>query len=338
MSIIIPKPYLLFLGDEVEAGNAKTSSGIAYWRAEDCVGQNRLDGGTVDLGLPQMSVAEASAAGAKCLVIGIANFGGKITPNWIPVLKAALCSGLDIAAGLHTRLNDIPELVALAKEHNRTLFDIRQPQQNFNVGLGNKRSGKRILSVGTDCSVGKMYSSLAIERELKARGHDANFCATGQTGIFIAGEGISVDAVISDFISGATESLSPSNTAEHWDVIEGQGSLFHPAYAGVTLGLIHGSQPDALVLCHEAGRQHIEDYPSFPVPEFRECMDFYIAAAKLTNPKVQFVGMSINTSKLDANSAKDYLEKIGQEFDLPCCDPVRTGVGAIVDRMLSDIE
>lgn len=335
MSTILPKPYILFLGEEVELGNVKTSSGIAYWRPEDCVGQIRLEGGTIDLGLPQITLAEAKNVGAKCLVVGIANFGGTIASAWLPVLKEALCSGLDIAAGLHARLNDVSELVELAEKHGRKLFDVRQPQQNFNVGKGRKRTGKRLLSVGTDCSVGKMYTTLAIEKELCARGYKAEFRATGQTGIFIAGSGICVDAIISDFVSGATESLSPDNDNDHWDIIEGQGSLFHPAYAGVTLGLLHGSQADALVLCHEAGRETIEDYPDFPLPNFGDCMDYYIFAAKLTNPNVHFVGMSINTSKMDEASAKVYLAEIEKEYNLPCCDPVRTGVGAIVDRLVA---
>ncbi|PHZ86382.1 N-acetyltransferase DgcN [Paremcibacter congregatus] len=334
MPTTLPKPYLLFLGDETEVGNVKTSSGIAFWRSEQCVGQISLDGGTVDLGLPQVTIAQAKEAGAKTLVIGIANFGGRVSENWMPVLKDALRSGLNIAAGLHTQLNNVPELVELAENYNRKLFDIRQPEQQFNVGKGNKRTGKRLLSVGTDCSVGKMYTSLSIEKELVARGYNADFRATGQTGIFITGEGVCVDAVVSDFIAGATEVLSPDNETNHWDVIEGQGSLFHPAYAGVTLGLLHGSQPDALVLCHDASRETIEDYPDFPIPEFGDCMDFYIAAAKLTNPNVYFVGMSINTSKLDEDSAIKYLKSLEQKYALPCCDPVRTGVSGIVDRMI----
>lgn len=337
MPITLPTPYVLFLGDETEVSNAKTSAGIAYWRPENCVGQIRLVGGTVDLSLSDMTVQQAVKAGAKCLVVGIVNFGGTIASEWLPVLKSALEAGLDIAAGLHARLNDVPELHELAQKHGRKLYDIRQPVQNFNVGVGVKRTGKRLLSVGTDCSVGKMYTSLAIEKELLMRGHAADFRATGQTGIFIVGTGVCVDAVVSDFISGAAESLSPDNDAGHWDIVEGQGSLSHPAYAGVTLGLLHGSQPDALVLCHDASRETLEDYLDFPIPEFGHCMDTYLAAASLTSPSVQFVGMSINTSKLDDTAAQQYLMRVEQEYGLPCCDPVRTGVTAIVDRMLKKV-
>jgi len=337
MPITLPTPYVLFLGDETEVSNAKTSAGIAYWRSENCVGQIRLKRGIVDLSLADMTVQQAVEAGAKCLVVGIVNFGGTIASTWLPVLKSALEAGLDIAAGLHARLNDVPELRRLAEKHGRKLYDIRQPEQDFNVGLGVKRTGKRLLSVGTDCSVGKMYTSLAIEKELRMRGHAADFRATGQTGMFIVGTGVCVDAVVSDFISGAAESLSPDNDVNHWDIVEGQGSLFHPAYAGVTLGLLHGSQPDALVLCHDATRETLEDYLDFPIPEFGHCMDTYLAAASLTNPSVQFVGMSINTSKLNDTNAQQYLMRIEQEYGLPCCDPVRTGVTAIVDRMLKKV-
>ncbi|WP_417790737.1 N-acetyltransferase DgcN [Terasakiella pusilla] len=334
MPIALPTPYALFLGNETDISNAKTAAGIAHWQRENCVCQIRLENGTVDLSLADMTVQQAVKSGAKCLVIGVANFGGVIAPDWLPVLKSALEAGLDVAAGLHARLNDIAELRNLAEKYGRKLYDIRQPEQVFRVGSGVERTGNRLLTVGTDCSVGKMYTSLAIEKELRMRGCDATFRATGQTGVFIARSGVCVDAVVSDFISGAAESLSPDNAADHWDIVEGQGSLFHPAFAGVTLGLLHGSQPDALVLCHDATRETIEDYLDFPIPEFGRCMETYIAAASLTAPNVQFVGMSINTSKLNDIEAHKYLVRLEHHHNLPCCDPVRTGVAAIVDRML----
>ncbi|MES1152219.1 MAG: NAD-dependent epimerase/dehydratase family protein, partial [Dongia sp.] len=191
----------------------------------------------------------------------------------------------------------------------------------------------RLLAVGTDCSVGKMYTTLALERELKQRGAKADFRATGQTGIFIAGSGVSIDAVVSDFVSGAVEWLSPANHADHWDLVEGQGSLFHASYAGVSLGLLHGAQPDALVLCHEPTRQHMRGLPHYPLPALKECMAANLAAAKLTNPKVKFVGASINTRNLSDNEAKDYLAKVEQEIGLPTVDPIRTGVARIVDNL-----
>ncbi len=174
--------------------------------------------------------------------------------HWVSILsRAGKRSGP--AAGLHNKLADVPELKALADRLGRSLFDVRHPTQHYPVASGRKRSGKRLLPVGTDCSCGKMYTALAIEKRSR-RGGKATFRATGQTGILISGSGVSIDAVVSDFVSGAVETLSPDNDADHWDIIEGQGSLFHPSFAGVTTGLIHGAQPDALVLCHEPTRTY----------------------------------------------------------------------------------
>lgn len=170
---------------------------------------------------------------------------------------------------------------------------------------------------------------------MRSRGVDADFRATGQTGIFISGRGVAVDSVVSDFISGVAEWLSPPAAPSHWDVIEGQGSLFHPAYAGVTLGLIHGSQPDALVLCHDLARRGIADYEGFAIPSYESCFDLYLAAARLTNPKAHFAGVSLNTSHLDAKQAARAVADAAKAVSLPCCDPIRHGVGPIVDRILA---
>ncbi|PHZ86523.1 N-acetyltransferase DgcN [Paremcibacter congregatus] len=327
------QPYLLFLGSEKVIENAKTAAGIAYWRPEACKGQFRLEGGTIDLGLPDLDLDEAVAAGIKTLVIGIAPFGGKIEASWVSVILTALEKGLDVAAGLHDRLQDHPEISQIAKTHGRTLYDIRKSDKKFDVGTGEKRTGMRLLTVGTDCAVGKKYASLAIEKEMKSRGVNADYRATGQTGIFIAGTGISVDAVVADFISGAAETLSPANDADHWDIIEGQGSLYHPSYAGVTVGLMHGSQSDKLVLCHNASLTHMDGLPNFPIVDFGACMDGYLSIARLTNRNVEFAGFCINTSKLSERDALDYMQRVEETFGLPCCDPVRTGVAKIVDKL-----
>ena len=328
-------PFLIFLGNATTLGDAKTGAGIAHWRRELCLGQCRLADSTVDLGLKDMSVDEAAAAGAKTMVIGVAPDGGKLSSSWFPTILEALDKGLDVAAGLHERLVDVPDVRRLAEKKARILYDVRQPNRQFPVGTGAKRPGMRLLTVGTDCAVGKMYTSLALEKEMRRRGMKADFRATGQTGIFIAGQGVSVDAVVSDFVSGASESLSPANDPDHWDIIEGQGSLFHPSYAAVTLGLVHGSQPDAMVLCHEAGRLHIENIDGYPIPDPEICMERYTAAARLTNPAAAFVGACVNTSGLDEGPALQFLQEYEQAIRLPCCDPVRQGVGRIVDAMQS---
>lgn len=329
----IPYPTLLFVGSGDDLA-AKTAHGIHHWLPEWCVGQLRLPGGTADLGLPDLTPAAAAARGAKSMIIGVANAGGYVPEEWLPTITSALHAGLDVAAGLHDRLNDVPVLRETARQLGRTLHDVRHPSQKFPVGTGRKRSGRRLLAVGTDCSVGKMFATLAIERELRKRGVSADFRATGQTGIFIAGRGVAIDAVVSDFVAGAAETLSPDEAADHWDVIEGQGSLFHPAYAGVTLGLIHGSQPDALVLCHAAGRQGMDDCPEYALPSLEEALDLNLRVARRTNPEVRFVGIALNTSSLDDDAAKALIAATQARLGLPCCDPVRTGVANIVEHLL----
>jgi uncharacterized NAD-dependent epimerase/dehydratase family protein len=331
MQVEIKPPYLLFLGDEPERSHAKTAVGIAYWRPEACVGQYRLPGSGVDLGLPEMTPAEAAAAGAKTLIWGVAGVGGIIPPHWTRTLFEAVDAGLDICAGTHSSLTRIEGLAEAASKAGVTLIDIRKPPAGLPVGTGAKRRGLRMMMLGTDCVVGKKYSALAIAREMTERGMKADFRATGQTGIMIAGGGMPIDAVVSDFVSGAAEVLSPENDDDHWDVVEGQGSLFHPGYAAVTVGLLHGTQPDAFVICHESGRKVIEGFPGYPAPSIAELMELAMATGKLTNPGIRCVGVSVNTSTLPEDERQAYLDRLAAEHGLPCVDPVATGVGPIVD-------
>lgn len=329
--MVINKPYLLFLGNASDQLAAKTAEGVAYWRHGDCVGQMRLPGCNANLHLPDLTIAEASALGAKTLIIGVANRGGRLSELWMPHLREALESGMDIANGMHDRLVDVHELAERAAYSGRKLFDVRHSSATFEVGTGSKRAGKRLLTVGTDCSVGKMYTALAMEMEMKRRGIMATFRATGQTGILIAGGGVSVDAVTGDFISGAVEFLSPAQEPDRWDVIEGQGSLFHPSFAGVSLGLLHGAQPDFLIMCHEPTRGHMRGLPEYPPPDLKNCITANEAAARLTNPKAICIGVSLNTAALDEAEALDLLEKTEDRIGLPCVDALRTGVARLVD-------
>lgn len=330
---MLKTPYLLFLGDAKDALAAKVAQGIHDWRPENAVGQMRLPGCVADLGIPDMTIADSMEKGARTLVVGVANRGGFIADEWIDVLERALEAGMDLAAGLHNKLADIPRLADTAQRLGRTLHDVRHPTESYPVGSGAKRPGKRLLPVGTDCSCGKMYTALAIEKEMRARGWKADFRATGQTGILITGEGVSIDAVVSDFIAGAVETLAPANDPDHWDLVEGQGSLYHPAYAGVTLGLIHGAQADALVLCHEPTRTHMRALPDYPVPDMGDVMDMALPHARLTNPDAKFVGVAVNTKNLDEAAAERFLKETEDRFGLPTVDPVRTGVGRIVDGL-----
>lgn len=327
----IAAPYLLFLGEAESVLSAKTAGGIAYWRPERCVGQYRLPGCQVDLGLPDMAPAEAAARGARSLVIGLAPAGGALPAAWVGAMTDALAAGLDIASGLHTRLTHIPEIAASAEEHGRRILDVREPPKDLPCGSGERRPGKRLLTVGTDCCVGKMYAALALAREMESRGLKTDFRATGQTGILIAGSGIAVDAVVSDFLAGAAEVLAPAAEADHWDVIEGQGSLHHPAYAGVSLGLLHGSQPDALVLCHEAGREKMDWETDYSMPSLEESAEINLTMARRTNPEVRLAGVSINTSKLSEDESVALIDDVTARLGVPAADPVRGGVGSIVD-------
>ena len=326
-------PYLLFLGDAPDQLAAKTAQGIAQWRPDWCLGQLRLAGCKADLSLPELTLQQAVAEGARTLIVGVANRGGVINEIWLPTLLEALDRGLDLASGLHRKLADVPALADRARMLGRSLFDVRHPSRDFAVGTGARRPGKRLLAVGTDCSIGKMYTTLALEQEMRRRGMKADFRATGQTGIFIAGDGVSIDAVVADFISGAVEWLSPANDPDHWDLVEGQGSLFHPSYAGVSLGLLHGAQPDLLVMCHEPGRPHMRGLPHYRLPHLGACVEANLSAARLTNPDVKLLGFSLNTSLLDAGAAERALRDVEDQFGLPAVDPLRTGVAKLVDAI-----
>lgn len=332
---MLTPPYVLFVGDAGDQLAAKTAVGVHCWRPQLCVGQIRLDACQATLDLPAMTVADARAAGARTLIVGLANAGGTISASWLATLTQALAAGLDVASGLHQRLTDIPALRAAAAASGRKLIDVRHPHQAFAVGTGAPRPGRRLLTVGTDCSVGKMYTALALERDLQRRGVRADFRATGQTGIFIAGAGVSVDAVVADFISGAVEGLTPANAPDHWDLIEGQGSLFHPSFAGVSLGLLHGAQAEALVMCHEPTRTHMRGLAHQPMPALGDCITANEAAARLTRPDARCIGVAVNTSGLAAAAAAETLDRLADATGLPCIDPIAGGVGPLVERLLA---
>ena len=334
-TIEVRKPYLLFLGEAEHISQAKTACGLRDWTAESCLGQWSLPGCRVSLDLPELRPAAAAARGAASLVIGIAPVGGRVYPSWIPALFEAIEAGLDIVSGMHTPLAEVAGLAEAALARGVRLVDVRRPPAGLPTGSGRKRSGKRLLTVGTDCALGKKYTALALTNALHDHGVDADFRATGQTGILIAGSGIPLDAVVADFCAGAAECVSPDAAPEHWDVIEGQGSLFHPAYAGVTLGLVHGSQPDALVLCHDPTRIRIFAFPDFPTPPLEMAIERYLAAARLTNPAARMVGIAFNTSMLDAAARARLLTDAEQRLGLPCFDPLKTPLDAVVQGILA---
>lgn len=336
--IQLRSPYLVFLADVPDPAYAKTGLGVAQWCPDKCVGQMRLPGCIADAGLPEMDVNAAIAKGAKSFILGVAPVGGQIKESWIEPMKQAARAGIDIVAGMHSRLGSIPGLAEAAAAGGARLVDVRVPPSSIPIANGRKRRGLRVLTVGTDCAVGKKYTALALTQEITRRGLKATFRATGQTGIMIAGEGMPIDTVVCDFTAGAAEALSPENERDHWDVIEGQGSLHHPAYAGVSLGLLHGSQPDAIVVCHEAKRTTHLGFPDYPLPDLLESIDLNLRMGRRTNPNIHCVGISVNTSQLLAGERDAWLRDLAKRTGLPCVNPLVEGPASIVDLLLKFAE
>ena len=330
---MIRKPYLLFLGDARDQFAAKVGHGINHWRPGDVVGQMKLNGCNADLGIKNYSLAEAFDAGARTLVVSVANRGGVISEAWKQVLVEAIDLGFDLASGLHNLLRDEPDLVEAATRQGRQLHDVRVPVGNFPIADGRKRSGKRLLAVGTDVSIGKMFTALAIHREMETRGMKATFRATGQTGILIEGSGVPLDAVVADFMSGAVEQLTPDNDPDHWDIIEGQGSLFHISYSGITLALVHGGQPDALILCHDPSRAKMRGLANYGIRSLEELRETAIKMARFANSDCRVAGIALNTSSLSEQEASAYIAEIEDRVGLPAVDPVRNGAGRLVDEL-----
>jgi uncharacterized NAD-dependent epimerase/dehydratase family protein len=332
---MIQTPYLLFLGDAPDQLAAKVAQGITDWRPENAVGQFRMPGCGADMGLTDMTLEQGLEAGAKTLVIGVANRGGVISAEWRKVLVDALRLGYDLAAGLHNLLRDENEIQAAAKVYGGTLHDVRVPTHAYPIANGRKRTGKRVLAIGTDCSCGKMYTAMSMDAEMRDRGLKSTFRATGQTGILVTGRGVPLDAVIADFMAGAVEVLTPDNDDDHWDHIEGQGSLFHVSYSGVTMALIHGGQPDALILAHEPTRTHMRGLPHYGLPTLEQLRDTALPLARIANPACQVAGVSLNTKALGEDDARRTIEEIEARMGIPVTDPYRFGAGKLVDGLLA---
>lgn len=331
---VLPGPHLLFLGDITERGYAKTAFGLRDWAPGRCVGEFACAGATITTGLPQVTPAEAAARGARSMVIGVANAGGVIPEAWIGPVLQAMEAGLDIISGMHVRLGEIERLRDAASRLGRRLIDVRQPPPGIRIATGRHRSGRRLLTVGTDCALGKKYTALALAKAFAQRGFAADFRATGQTGIMIAGSGIPMDAVVSDFAAGAAEMLSPDADDDHWDVIEGQGSLFHPAYAGVSLALLHGSQPDVVVVCHQPGRECMLGHPQFALPSIEETIALALQLGRRTRPAIRCAGVSLNTSHMDETAAREWCAAESRRLGCAVADPMRGG--AAFEQLVDD--
>ena len=316
----------------------KTARGVIRYRPEDVVVVLDSESEkTEHEGFPLVrTVAEAMAHDPTAALVGVATQGGRFPPAWRELLKECIAAGLDIENGLHEFLSTDPEMILLAEEHGVELRDLRKAPAGLNVPTGENltHDAKSILMVGSDCAIGKMTVALELDRETRARGIRSEFIPTGQTGIAIAGWGISVDAVVSDFIAGAAEQLVLEGVRRGGEVlfVEGQGSLLHPAYSGVTLGLLHGSAPHAYVLCHKADERYVDGDERFPIPPLSELVELHERISLLARP-AKVLAVALNTRDLDDEAARRAIAETEAETGLPADDPVRFGAAKLVDAL-----
>jgi D-glutamate N-acetyltransferase len=338
----VKKRYLI-LAEEKSADPhyGKTARGVLRYSPHHTVAilDSTRAGETLE-GIPVVAtVAEGVRFGPTTALVGVATQGGRFPPAWRELLRACIETGLDIENGLHELLTDDPELTALAERHGVELRDLRKPPDDLNVPTGENLvlAAQVVLTVGTDCAIGKMTVSLELDREARERGLRSVFVPTGQTGIAIAGWGISVDAVVSDFLAGAAERLVVEGAARGdllW--VEGQGALLHPAYSGVTLGLIHGSAPHAYVLCHQAGTSVIEGYPDHPLPPLSEQVELH-ELASLTARPARVACIALNTRALSDDEARAAIAAAEDETGLRADDPLRFGAARLLDAVLATL-
>ena len=318
----------------------KTMRGVLRYRRDDVVViVDSRRAGETEAGVPIVAdVDSALSFGPEVAIVGVATQGGRFPPAWRTILRRSIDAGLSIENGLHEMLGDDLELRPLADAAGVELRDLRRPPPGLDVATGANLEvdAQIVLTVGSDCAIGKMTVSLELDRVARERGHPSVFVPTGQTGIAIAGWGIAVDAVVADFVSGAAEQLVVEGRRRGGELlwVEGQGSLVHPCYSGVTLGLYHGAVPHALVLCHRAGASEIEGSPGHPIPPLRELVELYQRMALPRRPS-RVVALALNTVGMDDGTARGAIEAASDETGLPAADPVREGADGLLDAVLA---
>jgi uncharacterized NAD-dependent epimerase/dehydratase family protein len=318
----------------------KTLRGIVRYGPDPVVAiLDSARAGEMHDGIPVVgTVNDALCFNPTVAIVGVATQGGRFPPAWRELLKSCIAKGLDVESGLHEFLSDDPELRDLASRHGVELRDLRKPPEGLNVptGANLEHDAKVVLTVGSDCAIGKKTVAVELDLEARRRGLESVFVPTGQTGIAIAGWGIAVDAVVADFLAGAAERLVVEGVERGGKLlfVEGQGSLIHPMYSGVTLGLVHGSAPHALVLCHVPGTTEIEGCAGHPIPPLTDLVDLYERISLPARPAV-VACIALNTSTLDEAAARDAIASTEQETGLPADDPVRFGSGKALDAVLS---
>jgi uncharacterized NAD-dependent epimerase/dehydratase family protein len=334
--------YLILAeGFSADRHYGKTMHGVLRYRPENVVAilDSTRAPGDVEGGIPVVpTVNDSLRFDPNTALVGVATQGGRFPPAWIDLLKSCIAEGLDIENGLHVFLSDDPELRDLAARHDVELRDLRRPPPDLSTATGANLSvpGTIILTVGSDCAIGKMTVSLELDREARARGLRSVFVPTGQTGIAIAGWGIAVDAVVSDFIAGAAERLVVEGSERGGELlwVEGQGAILHPVYSGVTLGLYHGCAPHLLVLCHEAGKTEIEGAGGgpHPIPPLAELVELHERLALPARP-AKVAAVALNTRALPDDEAHAAVAAAEAETGLPADDPVRFGAGKLVEAV-----
>jgi len=318
----------------------KTMRGVLRYRRDDVVViVDSRRAGETEAGVPIVAdVDSALSFGPEVAIVGVATQGGRFPPAWRAILRRSIDAGLSIENGLHEMLGDDLELRPLADVAGVELRDLRRPPPGLDVATGANLEvdAQIVLTVGSDCAIGKMTVSLELDRVARERGHPSVFVPTGQTGIAIAGWGIAVDAVVADFVSGAAEQLVVEGRRRGGELlwVEGQGSLVHPCYSGVTLGLYHGAVPHALVLCHRAGATEIEGSPGHPIPPLRELVELYQRMALPRRPS-RVVALALNTVGMGDGTARRAIEAASDETGLPAADPVREGADGLLDAVLA---
>jgi uncharacterized NAD-dependent epimerase/dehydratase family protein len=334
------RTLILAEGFSADHHYGKTMRGVLRYRRDDVVAiLDSTRAGASEDGVPIVADVESARAFAPHVaLVGVATQGGRFPPAWRDLLRACIGAGLTIENGLHQLLGDDPELRPLADEAGVELRDLRRPPEGLDctTGANLEVDAKIVLTVGSDCAIGKMTVSLELDRAAQSRGLASVFVPTGQTGIAIAGWGIAVDAVVSDFLGGAAERLVVEGQARGGDVlwVEGQGSLVHPAYSGVTLGLFHGSAPHVLVLCHKAGSTEIEGSPGHPIPPLSELVALH-EDVSLPRRRARVAALAINTAGLEADAARAAVDSASDETGLPAADPVRDGADELLDAVLA---
>jgi uncharacterized NAD-dependent epimerase/dehydratase family protein len=321
----------------------KTMRGIVRYGPDPVVAiLDSKRAGETHEGIPVVgTVDDALRFGPTTAVVGVATQGGRFPPAWRDLLKSSIASGLDVESGLHEFLTEDAELSELARRHGVTLRDLRRPPEGLSVptGANLEVDAKIVLTVGSDCAIGKKTVAVELDLEARRRGLESVFVPTGQTGIAIAGWGIAVDAVVADFLAGAAERLVVEGAERGGRLlfVEGQGSLIHPMYSGVTLGLVHGAAPHAFVLCHRAGQTEIEGCVGHPIPPLAELVELHERISLPARP-AKVVCVAVNTAELESdNAARAAVAAVAEETGLPADDPVRFGSAPLLDAVLARI-